>query len=192
MRPWWNENHRGICYPSSKFFRSNLNEDGQRLLKLKGVEAVSQSLLLLLPIRLRSLRIRFGICCALQSTRLPFMSPSLLISLPLNTCKGGCVLLLLRSSAGFGAALNRSFRNCSRSFWPITIGSWSVGKFIKMLNACLTEISNSRYKCIRTSWNLIIVTTTINSFRAGHTDDFTWHTTKNGIPKINGLENLLN
>ena len=33
----------------------------------------------------------------------------------------------------------------------------------------------------------MIVTTTINSFRAGHTDDFTWHTTKNGIPKINGL-----
>ena len=108
---------------SSKFFRSNLNEDGQRLLKLKGVEAVSQSLLLLLPIRLRSLRIRFGICCALHSTRLPFMSPSLLISLPLNTCKGGCVLLLLSSSVDFGAALNSSFRNCSRSFWPITIGS---------------------------------------------------------------------
>ena len=35
----------------------------------------------------------------------------------------------------------------------------------------------------KTSWNLIIVTTTINSFRAGHTDDFTWNTTKNGIPK---------
>ena len=33
----------------------------------------------------------------------------------------------------------------------------------------------------------MIVTTTINSFRAGHTDDFTWHTTKNGIPKINCL-----
>ena len=33
----------------------------------------------------------------------------------------------------------------------------------------------------------MIVTTTINSFRAGHNDDFTWHTTKNGIPKINDL-----
>ena len=70
-----------------------------------------------------------------------------------------------------------------------------MGKFIKMLNACCTKNSNSRSNCsnsIRTSSNLIIVTTTINSFRAGHTDDFTWHTTKNGIPKINGLENLLN
>ena len=33
----------------------------------------------------------------------------------------------------------------------------------------------------------MIVTTTINSFSAGHTDDFIWNTTKNGIPKINGV-----